>query len=197
MRYGIDISKDNFVSSWDLVKGSDVEFCFIKASEGITIQDPMYRKHRLGAERVKIPTYAYHFFRPLDDGIQQAKNFLAAAGSITRMALDLESCIENGQDQWAMVSEPLRYQRIKDFLSLMPAATDIQIYIGTDFFEKYLPKADLLAEYGLWLPRYANETGPIPKVWKKYDFWQHDDNGVVPGISGSVDLSFANDHVIL
>lgn len=198
MRYGIDLSHDNYVSDWNLVKGSDIEFCFVKSSEGVTIQDPMYRQHCLGASRVKIPTYPYHFFRPLDDGIDQAKNFLMCAGSFKRMALDLEECPGSEDDQWDLVDEQTRYKRIKDFLSLMPSGAVIETYITNEFYAKYLSNAGFLGqETGLWIARYNNETGPLPSAWTGYNFWQHDEHGIVPGIKGDVDLSFAADSVIL
>ena len=49
-----------------------------------------------------------------------------------------------------------------------------------------------LAEYPLWLPSYRASQPPRPAPWGEVAIWQFTDKGVVPGISGNVDLNRFN-----
>ena len=43
--------------------------------------------------------------------------------------------------------------------------------------------------YPLWVAEYGVAEPTLPSGWTFWDFWQHSENGQVPGIQGDVDLN--------
>ncbi len=70
----------------------------------------------------------------------------------------------------------------------------MQIYSGFFFFRDTMGNPASLARFPLWIAWYRTTPlgrSEVPSVYSGYTFWQHGDNGVVPGITtGKVDVNF-------
>jgi lysozyme len=72
--------------------------------------------------------------------------------------------------------------RVRDKLGVEPI-----VYTGPEFWRDKAKNADLSAQ-PLWIAHYTRGCPTVPAPWKAWTFWQHTDNGRVPGIEGPVDL---------
>ena len=79
--HGIDVSYYQGKIDWQKVvamKEEDVRisFAFIKATEGLVLADPCFRRNWREAAKAGLSVGAYHFFRPRKSGLWQANFFL-------------------------------------------------------------------------------------------------------------------------
>ena len=73
---GIDVSKFQGVIDWRKVKASGkVKFAYIKATEGTSIQDPMYKRNIDSARAAGILVGSYHLYSKKTTAYQQFGNF--------------------------------------------------------------------------------------------------------------------------
>lgn len=72
---GIDISHHNKID-WDLIeKDSNIEFCYIKATEGATFKDSKCSLNVRNASKINLKVGLYHYFRTNVPVKKQFKNF--------------------------------------------------------------------------------------------------------------------------
>ena len=71
--FGIDVSHHNGKINWEKVP--DVEFVYIKATEGATYVDPIYQQNIKGARARKFRVGAYHYFRTTSSAQKQFENY--------------------------------------------------------------------------------------------------------------------------
>jgi len=88
---GIDLSHWEPVQHWDAVKLAGAEFSFFKATEGLRALDNTFKTDWVTAKKYGIIRGAYHYFRALEDPIQQANLFLQ---SVTLKATDLPPVLD-------------------------------------------------------------------------------------------------------
>ncbi len=79
--HGIDVSKYQDVIDWESVKEMNVEgvqlqFAFIKATEGNNNEDRYFKRNWRKAKDAGITRGAYHFFIATKSGKTQAENFI-------------------------------------------------------------------------------------------------------------------------
>ena len=80
---GVDISHHNGNVNFGLLKQEGVQFVYIKATEGVSLDDDMY-KHNVKEARLKnLKVGAYHFFIFSEAGDKQASHFLNNAEIIS------------------------------------------------------------------------------------------------------------------
>jgi hypothetical protein len=77
---GIDVSGYQPIVNWASVTASGIAFAFVKATEATTLLDHTFVSHWAQAQQAKLLRGAYHFFRPRQDAVAQAKFFLAQLG---------------------------------------------------------------------------------------------------------------------
>lgn len=187
---GIDVSHNNGPVNWQQVASSGVQFAFIKASEGITLQDPQFSKNVSGAKGAGLRAYAYHFYIPGDDAAAQAQNFLNQinGSGVTAIAVDLES--EGGD--YILRGSDSDTPNLQNFLDLIAAAgLPIFIYATDGFIQDNYPSAGL-SSFQRWNAHYS-DTQP-ETAWV---VWQYSPSGQVPGVSGDVDLNYWNGGTLL
>src|SRR5204862_3879111 len=83
----------NGAIGWRRVKQANVDFAYIKATEGGDFVDASFVANAQGAARAGLPAGAYHFFTLCRPGAEQARNFLAATATARLRlapAIDLE-----------------------------------------------------------------------------------------------------------
>lgn len=187
MRYpvrGIDISAHNGAINFDSVAASGIKFVYIKASEGGSHRDSLFRRNAFGAAVAGMRTGAYHFFRFDVDGHTQAMNFLAAIDSVPLnlpVAVDVE---EYGNP--ADVSTELIASRLQTILSELRARVGhVVIYTNKRGLGRFF--RDSHADYHIWICSFTD-----PPTGAEWLLWQHSHIGRVPGIKGKVDLDVFN-----
>ena len=71
--FGIDVSHHNGKINWKQVP--DLDFVYVKATEGATYVDPMYKQNIEGAKARKLRVGAYHYFRTTSSVQKQFENY--------------------------------------------------------------------------------------------------------------------------
>ncbi len=185
---GIDVSHYQGKVNWNEVAKAGKAFAFIKATDGIA-SDPMFAVNWPNAEAAGFRRGGYHFFRALSDPLRQANHFLRQVeddpGELPPV-LDFEMLGSASVDQ-ALCAARIWMKAVEEATGRKPI-----LYTGPAFWSACLNSA-MFANHPLWISHYTLAAQPrIPPVWKTWDFWQYSEKGVVPGISGPVDLNCFN-----
>ncbi len=186
---GIDLSVHNnlnptLIASLQWANG--LYFAFIKASEGITVQDAKFETNWSMCQQAGLLCGAYHFLRPLSDPAQQALNFLQQYEKVnTKGAIlpvvDIEWALDvNKKDQWAVIALPQRISLIKTFLTAIEVGLNVKpvIYTAYSFWKSMVmaqpSSADsaFFAQYPLWIVDLSN-SGKVPPPWTSALFVQN------------------------
>ncbi len=75
---GVDVSVYQGTIEWDVLAAQEIDFAFIKATEGSGYVDPNFAQNWAGAQAAGLKVGAYHFFSFDSPGSTQAENFIAA-----------------------------------------------------------------------------------------------------------------------
>lgn len=182
---GVDVSRHQEEIDWPALAGEgQVDFAFIKASEGRDLQDVRFEENWAAAEG-EVPRGAYHFFTFCTSGEAQARNFLRSApdpGELPR-AVDIE--FSGNCTRWQSV-ERIR-QELKGFLSVLAEQDERPpvFYVTKESYERivrmHFPDALVWMREIVWRP----STSDYPKM----RFWQYARNGRLPGVDGLIDLN--------
>lgn len=189
---GVDVHGDKGDVDWGKVRAAGCEFAIVKATEGQGFRDARFTKGRWTAmKQAGVVRGAYHFARPSNgssDPIGEADDFLAAVhdvGGLHRgdlpLALDLEATTLGPRDTFAWV---------KRFVSEIKHATGRPplIYVSPSFWQHQVGDPGDNLDCPLWIAHYRVPKPTVPRAWETYTFWQHDDRGSVPGVSGACDV---------
>ncbi len=186
--HGIDVSNHQGRIDWNKVaKDENVQFVYIKATEGATYVSPTFEKNIKEARKAGMKVGCYHFLRATSYIHDQFKNFI-------------EYCKKEEQDLAPLIDIEIKGRWNADevadsvmlFADLLEQYYGVRpvIYTGTNFFNRYL--ANGFSEgYELFIAKYSDEE-PILANNVEYTLWQFTDCGEVNGIYTDVDQSRFN-----
>ncbi|MBK6933791.1 MAG: hypothetical protein IPH17_01505 [Bacteroidales bacterium] len=185
--YGIDLSYyQGDKIDWDsLLYGNDtpIEFVFLKASEGVNLQDIMFKEYAKELSKRNVCFGAYHYFIAELSGNEQAKNFLNAIDGID-VKLPYVIDIEEYNDR------ELAIRNLNSFIHTINNETSHDIMIYTNISTYYdLIIGNELDHLLLWI---ASSKVDEPIIPGRYLFWQYSDRGRLKGISEKIDLNVFN-----
>ena len=183
--FGIDISHHNGDIDWNLLHSKqNLDFVYIKATEGTTHVDKNYFKNVEGAKAVGYLIGSYHFFRMTSGAHDQFKNFHNAVIKAGKQSLipmvDVETndgyLISELQDSLNVFISLVR-KEFGVFPMIYGTNKSYNSYCGGDF-----------NRYHLYIGRYGDKP-PIIKGKGHYTIWQYSEKGKLPGIPKPVDIS--------
>lgn len=183
-RRGIDASHHQGPIDWKAVAGDQIDFAYLKATEGTRFVDPRFAEHRRAAREAGVRVGGYHYFQLCQPGEEQARHFARTLGSREPgdlpPAVDLElagSC-PNPPSREVLLAE------VRAFLHVVERASGQQIvvYLYPEFDERYGFSREI--DRRLWL-RKLGPTPPAGDWW----LWQQSETGRVAGITGNVDIN--------
>ena len=182
---GIDISRHQGRIHWDVLRhNTNIDFIFIKATEGSTISDPMYRNNVGKAHEAGFLVGAYHFLHKGSSGKEQFEHFRRVTkGS----PLDLLPVVDVEDDGMRGKSREEIQTILRDFLVAAKAhyGKSPIIYCSEKYYNQYLsPEFD---GYYLFIASYSHE--PVLQGKPRYDIWQFSERGRVRGIWNWVDIN--------
>jgi lysozyme len=188
--HGIDVSKYQSIINWNSVKEMRVgdvqlEFVFIKATEGLDDEDDYFSRNWRRAKSAGLTRGAYHYFLPTKSGREQAENFI---NSVELKSGDLPPVLDVEQS-YAVPRDMIR-DRVMDWLQTVQAYYGIMpiIYTNVEFYKQYLK--DDFDRYPLWISHYLQKQRP--RIYRDWSFWQHSEGGRVNGILKPVDFNVFN-----
>jgi lysozyme len=182
-RYGVDVSAHQGEIDWAAVAADNIQFAYIKATEGGDFTDEHFTENWTGAADAGLDRGAYHFFTLCRPGSEQAQHFLSVAApepDALAPAVDLELAGNCSQrpPQGDIDAE------VRAFLDVVERAwgRPAVMYIGDDWESRY-PSRDELGR-PLWHFRFLRR----PNV-ENWILWQIHGFAHVNGISDGVDLN--------
>jgi lysozyme len=179
---GVDVSNYQGKIDWAVLGDQDVDFAFIKATEGSSFVDASFSSNWEAAQETDLRVGAYHFFSFDSPGSTQAENFIQTVQAFEGMlppVVDVEfyGDKESNQPDKVAVVEELRImlQELEAHYGLRPI-----IYATKETYNLYI--ADEFSDYPLWI----REVWFAPGECRDYEwtFWQYTNREKLEGYSG-------------
>ena len=187
--FGIDVSEYQDKINWDKVKeidgGYPIEFVFVRASIGNERADRKFKKYWKKAKEKGFICGAYHYYRPNENSIEQADNFIKQVTLVEGdfpPVLDIEKLPKTQSIERLKVGLKRWLERVEAHYGVKPI-----IYSGESYYEDFLK--DDFEEYPFWIANYTAFYKDIDDEWS---IWQLTENGRIPGIKGPVDINIYN-----
>lgn len=95
---GIDISHHNDVCWKCIAENPNIEFCYIKATEGKGMKDPKCKEYNKAAKQIGLSVGLYHYFRTNVSAEDQFKNFKSVYNSIDSDLIPVIDVEDKGND---------------------------------------------------------------------------------------------------
>lgn len=189
---GIDISHHNYDNKspidFSKVKAAGYEFCFIKATEGTTFEDPYFLRSANECVKNGILWGGYHFLRASESALAQAEFFMDSFDSNSLnptlpYVLDIETL--DGMEPADVKQNAITWlQYVQSITGKTPL-----IYININFTEQLgFPKE--FKNYPLWLAEYGVLHPKVNPPWDKWTFWQNSEDSTVSGVDGYCDTDY-------
>ena len=196
---GIDVSHHQNSIDWQQAQADGITFAYVKATEGMTYQDPRFTANMTGGINAGVVMGAYHFARPDNNtATQDANNFITHASNyigngFLPPVLDLENPNSNTDLESLFTSAQLT-NWVLTWMQTVENQTGVHpvVYTSTHL-ANYLQSS--VNTYGLWIAKPGTSPTTSPGnigVWNTWLFKQYDWYGSVSGISGNVDMDVFN-----
>ncbi|MBQ3295043.1 MAG: hypothetical protein IJH00_00960 [Erysipelotrichaceae bacterium] len=191
---GVDVSSYQADIDMNELKNQNIEFIYIKATEGSSMQDNRFTQNWEKAKKTGLLSGAYHFFSYDSKGETQAQNFINTLGKDLKGHLLPVVDVEYYGDKEE--NPPLKedvIRELKIFLELLEKEYGVKpmIYTRSDIYKKYL-KGEFDG-YKKWISSLYT-----PISWNYRDdwyIWQYLNRGELKGYSGGeryIDLNILN-----
>jgi len=146
---GIDVSSYQRTMDWLKARTTGAKFAFVKATEGSTWVDPTFAFNWSELRRLGIPHGAYHYFRPKENALLQAQEFVDIVDPQggERLVLDVEN--SGGLDRNTLTKCVLTaLETIKGLTGRYPIMYSRASWLNANLNVSELPKLDY------WLAQY-------------------------------------------
>lgn len=191
---GVDVSHYQGEIDWQTLAGNDIDFAFIKATEGSAYADARFEYNFTEAAKTELRIGAYHFFSFESDGLSQATNFINTVPKQENMlppVIDLEfygSYDEDELNRERVVSELHRMIfSLRTYYGVEPI-----IYTTKELYSLYI--AGDFEENAIWIRSVYGDVGSLSDG-REWTFWQYSNRGRLEGYSGDerfIDLNVFN-----
>jgi len=181
--HGIDVSHYQKQVDWDVVAKQDINFAFVKASEGQTYKDSIFAHNWAEMARVGLKRGAYHFYIPSVTPKLQVKNFTEAVqmqpGDLPPV-LDFEKVGKKNRIE--LISDLRTWlTEVEQFYNIKPI-----IYTNQKLYNRYI--RGNFNDHIVWIARYNTKAPEMP-FSQSWSFWQYGNKGQIEGIEGDVDFN--------
>jgi lysozyme len=184
--FGIDVSHYQGQINWDSVtlihEKFPIDFVFVRATLGSNDKDKKFIRNWKELNRRSKIKGAYHYFRPNENSLKQANNFIKTVklqpGDLPPV-LDIEERPRSQSMDSLKVGLKRWLDRVEQHYKIRPI-----VYSGDSYFTDFLERE--FDDYLLWI---ANYNFWVEKPKKHWNFWQFSERGAVNGILGPVDLN--------
>lgn len=183
---GADVSAWQGDIDWQEFSREDIDFLYIKATEGSGHIDSCFERNLEGALSQNIAVGAYHFFSYDSSGAAQAEHFISVVpkreGMLTPV-IDVEfyGNYESSPPEKTNVTRELTtmIKRLTEYYSTPPI-----IYATMRSYSLYI--ADEYPQCGIWIREVAPCTEPVLPDGRQWLIWQYTNRYKPRGLSGGV-----------
>lgn len=180
--HGIDVSSYQGDIDWEMLAAQDIDFAFIKATEGSSLIDRYFADNFEEARAAGLRVGAYHFFSFDSPGETQAMHFIATVPKLEGMlppVIDVEYYGNYFAEPPSADTVVPQLQTLIDQLTAHYDTTPI-LYATSRAYNRYL--AGNYPDCDIWIRDvYTPANLPDGRDWV---FWQYDDHAVLDGYSG-------------
>lgn len=186
---GFDVSEYQEKIEWEKINTIEEEFplsfVFIRATAGSNKIDARYKENWKAAKEHYFVRGAYHYYRPNENSIAQAENFIKNVrlrkGDLPPV-LDIEKLPKNQSIDSLKVGLRRWLKRVEKHYKVKPI-----IYSGQSYYTDFLK--DEFKEYPLWI---ANYNFLVERIQNDWLFWQFTEKAQIHGVKGMVDVNVFN-----
>jgi len=194
MCIGIDVSRHQGEIDWAAVKiwkDHPIQFVYMKATEGATLQDKTYQHNLREARKQGFPVGSYHYFRTLSEPEDQFRNLKNTALKADQDLIPMVDVEE--KKNW---DTAIFHRKLQQFLDLVEGhyGKKPMIYTVNSFYNAHL--AGKYTDYHFLIGRYS-EHPPLMKDRHRWTVWQFSESGRVDGIPVNVDIDRLHEEVQL
>ena len=178
---GVDVSNHQGEIDWDVLMKQEIDFAFIKATEGATYIDPYFKKNWEAAVDAGIRVGAYHFFRFEFSGENQAKSFCNNVPHLDNMlppVVDVEYYGEYKSKKDLDI--PKIKEELRAFIDILEKEYGMKPIIYCGLLYDSIIKDDF-TDCDLW---YTSIYLPLINNKENLTFWQYSNNHILEGYSG-------------
>ena len=186
---GFDVSQFQGEINWDKVDSVEhkfpLQFVFIRATAGNDKKDIRFEENWVAAKKYHFIRGAYHYYRPDENSLEQAKNFIKNVklqkGDFPPV-LDIEKLSESQSTDSLKVGLKRWLEAVDKHYNVKPI-----IYTGEKYYNDFLK--DDFPEYTFWVANYNFFVENIKEDWL---FWQFTEKARIEGIEAQVDVNIYN-----
>ncbi len=179
---GVDISHYQGSINWNDIYNQNIDFAFMKATEGSSTIDEYFERNWSNAQETPIVVGAYHFYS-FDSSVEtQAENFISTVGSLKGKmppVIDFEFYSNYEKNPPDINTTRANLQLLLDILEDYYGVKPI-IYATVKSYNLYIKSE--FTEYPLWIRNvyYSPDLG----MKNRWTFWQYTDTAVLKGYHG-------------
>ena len=182
---GIDVSEYQGYIDWNVPKklqeSYEIDFVISRATAGKNKVDTQF-KHNWNTTKGKYIRGAYHYYRPNENSIAQAENFIKTVrltkGDLPPI-LDIEKLPKTQSIDSLKVGLRRWLVKVEEHYKVKPI-----IYSGESYYSDFLKEE--FSEYPFWIANYNFWKKEVHRDWW---FWQFTEKAQVSGIKGLVDVN--------
>lgn len=189
LTFGCDVSEYQGEINWTAIDSIEdnfkLSFVLIRATAGNNKEDNRFDENWVGAKKQNLIRGAYHYYRPNENSLEQAGNFIKTVhlkeGDLPPV-LDIEQLpkeqsiddLKKGLHRW--LDKVHAHYKVKPI-----------IYTGEKYYENFLKEE--FKGYTFWIANYNFFVEEIKDDWL---FWQFTEKATIKGINAKVDLNIYN-----
>lgn len=180
---GIDVSHYQGVIDWEKLAEQELDFAFIKATEGSSYLDECFYDNWQAAGKTDLYIGAYHFFSFDSEGKNQAEFFINTVGNLEGKLSPVVDVEFYGDKAYNPPEKEAVVTQLGEMLSALEEHYQVKPIIYTTYtvYNQYI-KGDF-QEYPLWIRNvYYPPDVTLRGAWS---FWQYMDTAVLEGYSGT------------
>ena len=190
---GFDVSQYQGTIQWDDIKKIEdtfqLQFVFVRATAGKNKVDSQFKNNWKQAKKHQFIRGAYHYYRPNENSIQQADNFIQTVqlepGDFPPV-LDIEQLPKKQSLDSLKVGLKRWLTKVEKHYKVKPI-----IYSGESYYNDFLKKE--FSDYPFWIANYNFWRNQPDSHWL---LWQFTEKAQVSGIKGAVDVNIFNGNLI-
>jgi lysozyme len=186
---GFDVSQYQGTIDWEQIDSVEnkfpLKFVLIRATAGNDKEDSQFDENWKGAKQHHFIRGAYHYYRPNENSLEQAENFIKTVklkkGDLPPV-LDIEQLPEEQSIDSLKVGLKRWLKKVDAHYKVKPI-----IYTGQRYYEDFLKEE--FKGYTFWIANYNFFVENIEGDWA---FWQFTEKATLKGINERVDLNIYN-----
>ena len=189
LTFGFDVSQYQGEIDWEQIDSVEnkfpLHFVLIRATAGNNKEDSEFDDNWKAAKKHNFIRGAYHYYRPNENSIEQAENFIK---TVILQKGDLPPVLDIEQLPKEQSIDSLKVG-LKRWLKKIDAHYKVKpiIYTGEKYYEDFLKEE--FKGYTFWVANYNFFVENIKEDWL---FWQFTEKATIKGINERVDLNIYN-----